>query len=56
MFSAQNKLDNIIAIIDYNKMQSFGKTKDIIDLDPLKKNLWHLTGKFTKLMAIIFLN
>jgi len=37
MFSAQNKLDNIIAIVDYNKMQSFGKTKDIIDLDPLKK-------------------
>lgn len=37
MFAAQNNLDKLIIIIDYNKIQSFGYTKDIIDLDPLKK-------------------
>lgn len=29
------KLDNLIAIIDYNKLQSFGFVKDILDLEPL---------------------
>jgi transketolase len=28
------KLDNLIVIIDYNKWQSFGKVKDILDLEP----------------------
>jgi len=34
MFASQHKLDNLIAIIDYNKIQAFGRTKDIIDLEP----------------------
>lgn len=29
------KLDNLIVIIDYNKIQSFGTVKEVIDLDPL---------------------
>lgn len=29
------KLDNLIAIVDYNKIQSFGRTKEVLDLDPL---------------------
>ena len=37
LFSAQNKLDNLIVIVDYNKIQSYGKTKEVIDLDPLKE-------------------
>jgi len=37
MFAAQNNLDKLVIVIDYNKIQSFGNTKDIIDLDPLKK-------------------
>lgn len=37
MFAAQNNLDKLVVVIDYNKIQSFGNTKDIIDLDPLKK-------------------
>lgn len=31
------KLDNLIAIIDYNKIQSFGRVKDVLDLEPLAK-------------------
>lgn len=36
LFAAHNKLDNLIAIIDYNKIQSFGKVIDVINLEPLK--------------------
>lgn len=35
LFAPQHKLDNLVLIVDYNKIQSFGHTKDIIDLDPL---------------------
>lgn len=35
MFATQHGLDNLIAIIDYNKMQALGNTKDIIDLESL---------------------
>ena len=34
-FASHHKLNNIIAIVDKNKIQSFGRTKDVIDLDPL---------------------
>ena len=36
MFSAQHKLDNLYVILDYNKLQGFGSTKNIINLDPVK--------------------
>ncbi|HPI41071.1 MAG TPA: transketolase [Pseudobdellovibrionaceae bacterium] len=35
LFAPQKKLDNLTLIVDYNKIQSFGHTKDVIDLDPL---------------------
>jgi len=35
LFAPQHKLDNLIAIIDYNKIQSLGAVRDVIDLDPL---------------------
>jgi transketolase len=35
LFAPQHKLDNLIAIVDYNKIQSFGRTKDVLDLNPL---------------------
>ncbi len=35
LFAPQHKLGNLIAIVDYNKIQSFGRTKDVLDLDPL---------------------
>ncbi len=35
LVAKQHKLDNLIAIIDYNKQQSMGASKKIIDLEPL---------------------
>ena len=35
MFAAQMKLDNLVAILDYNKVQSIGFTKDVLELEPL---------------------
>lgn len=43
VFSAQNKLSNLIAIVDYNKMQALGHTKDIADLEPLAAK-WEAFG------------
>lgn len=37
LFSPQHKLDNLILIVDYNKIQSFGSIKEVIDLDSLHK-------------------
>ncbi len=28
------KLDNLLVIVDYNKIQSFGRTEDVLDLEP----------------------
>ncbi len=36
LLAPQLKLDNLILIIDYNKIQSFGFVKDIVDLEPLR--------------------
>lgn len=35
MFAAHNKLDNLCLIVDKNKMQALGYTKDVLCLDPL---------------------
>jgi transketolase len=35
MFAAFHKMDNLVAIVDYNKIQLDGFTKDILDLEPL---------------------
>jgi transketolase len=35
MFAAHHKLSNLVAIIDVNRQQAFGYTRDVIDLDPL---------------------
>lgn len=34
LFAPQHRLDNLVVIVDYNKIQSLGRTKDIVDLDP----------------------
>ena len=39
LFAPQHRLDNLVAIVDYNKIQSFGRTKDILDLEPLVDKL-----------------
>ena len=35
MLAAHLKLDNVIAIVDYNKIQSFGKTNEVINQEPI---------------------
>lgn len=40
LFAAHHKLDNLVAIIDYNKIQSMGMVKEIMNLEPL-------AGKFS---------
>ena len=35
LFAPQHKLDNLVVMVDYNKIQSFGRVKEVIDLDPL---------------------
>jgi len=39
MFSSHHQLDNLTAIIDYNKLQVLGRTKEVLDLEPLKDKL-----------------
>lgn len=34
LFAGHHKLDNLVVIVDYNKLQGFGFTKDILDLEP----------------------
>ena len=43
MSAGARKLDNLVAIVDYNKIQSLGATKDILDLEPFKKK-WESFG------------
>lgn len=35
LFAPHHKLDNVIAIVDYNKIQSFGSVREVLDLEPL---------------------
>ncbi len=37
LFASHHKLDNLIGIIDYNKFQAFGKTNEVLNLEPLSK-------------------
>ena len=39
MFAAQHKFDNLIAIVDYNRVQALGKSKDVIDMEPLAQKI-----------------
>lgn len=39
MFAGHHKLDNLTIIIDANKMQAMGNTKDIIELEPFSEKL-----------------
>ena len=34
MFAAHHKLDNLIVIIDRNELQAFGRTKEVVHLEP----------------------
>jgi len=45
LFAGHHALDNLTVIIDYNKIQSFGSVKDVLDLEPMadkwKAFRWH---------------
>lgn len=39
MFATQHRLENLIAIVDYNRIQALGNVKDIIELEPFAMKL-----------------
>lgn len=43
MFASHHKLDNLIAIIDYNKLQAFGWVKEVNNLEPFAEK-WKSFG------------
>ncbi len=43
LFAAHHHLDNLVAIVDYNKLQAFGTTKEVLDLEPLASK-WRAFG------------
>lgn len=43
MFAAHHKLSNLRIIVDYNGQQAFGRTKDVIDLEPFGEK-WRAFG------------
>jgi transketolase len=43
LFAPHHKLDNLIVIVDYNKIQSLGIVKDVIDLEPFADK-WRAFG------------
>lgn len=47
LFAPHHRLDNLVAIVDYNKIQSFGTVKEVLDLDPLGSK-WQAFGWATR--------
>lgn len=43
LFASQHKLTNLTAIVDYNKLQGFGRTDDVISLEPFRQK-WESFG------------
>jgi transketolase len=43
MFASHHHLDNLTAIVDQNGLQAFGKTGDVLNLDPLSEK-WRTFG------------
>lgn len=43
LFASHHKLSNLTAIIDYNKLQGYGFTKDILDIEPFEEK-WKAFG------------
>lgn len=47
LFAPQHRLDNLVAIVDYNKIQSLGRVAEVIDLEPLAEK-WRAFGWATR--------
>jgi transketolase len=43
LFAAHHKLDNLLAIIDHNKLQGFGRTDEVLSLEPFVEK-WKAFG------------
>lgn len=43
LFAGHRKQDNLVAIVDYNKIQSFGTTREVLDLEPFAAK-WRAAG------------
>lgn len=43
LFASHHKLENLVAIIDYNKIQSFGRVEEVLSLAPLAEK-WEAFG------------
>jgi transketolase len=43
LFAPHQRLDNLIALVDYNKIQSFGSVKEVLDLEPFAAK-WRAFG------------
>jgi transketolase len=47
MGASKNRLDNLIALVDYNKQQAFGSTYEVCDLEPFAEK-WRAFGFETR--------
>ena len=47
LFAAHHHLDNLVAIVDYNKIQSLGRVEHVLDLEPLAEK-WKAFGWVTQ--------
>jgi transketolase len=47
LFAPHHRLDNLVAIVDYNKIQSLGTVKEVLDLDSLADK-WRAFGWATQ--------
>ena len=47
LFAPHHRLDNLVAIVDYNKIQSFGAVAEVLDLEPLAAK-WRAFGWATR--------
>ena len=43
LFAPHHHLDNLVAIVDYNKIQSFGSVREVLDLEPFADK-WQAFG------------
>jgi transketolase len=46
LFASHHRLDNLVAIVDFNKIQSFGTVAEVLSLDPLAEK-WRAFGWHT---------
>jgi transketolase len=47
LFAPHHQLDNLIVIVDYNKIQSLGSVKEVLDLEPFRAK-WESFGWSTR--------